>query len=195
MNRRNFLTSSTLLGIGTLSMFPSTIITNSSSISIFDMGNGFRKLSDQTIDIPVEFLSSDALNAHKKLINILNTKEYYYNNLKITKLTNNCYAIPLSKKPLVGFKTKELALLVKEQDSFKHYILNERISAGFNSLIENFSKNIDSNKLNIDILSFISPVKIVKESHGVESVFIYENEQKNKITLKSSSKRQLAIIS
>ncbi|WP_108866587.1 hypothetical protein [Aquimarina aquimarini] len=196
MNRRNFLTTSTLLGASVATpIFSSTVLADTSPISIFDIGKGFNKISNQIENIPVKLLSQDVIVAHNRLLNTLNTEGYIYNSTKITKLSNFCFAIPLSKNPLIGFKTKELALLIKENQKIKHYILNERISFGLNSLIESFSQNMDSNKLNIDILSFIAPAKIIKESYGRESVFTYENEQKNKITLKSSSKKNLAFVS
>ncbi|MFD2563999.1 hypothetical protein [Aquimarina rubra] len=193
MNRRNFLASGTLTA-GALSLSPTSIFANDNSISLFSIGKGFNRISDQIYLLPVNSLSYHALEAHKLLLQKLDEKGYSYNPAEIVKLSENCYAIPLSKNPLIGFKTKELALLIEHQGTFKHHILNEPTSIAFNSLIENFSKSADALGLNLDTLQFISPNEVIAASFGKENTFTYKNVSGNTITLKGSSKKQIAVI-
>ncbi|MDH7445463.1 hypothetical protein [Aquimarina sp. 2201CG14-23] len=194
MNRRNFLTSGTLTA-GALSLVPTSIFANNNTISIFSIGKGFNSISDQIQHLSVKFLSKNVLKAHTKLLIKLDEKGYNYSNSDIVQLSNNCYAIPLSKKPLIGFDSKELALLIEQNGVYKHYILNEPTSIAFNSLIENFSRNSEAQSLNLDTLNFISPNEVIGTSFGKENTFTYKNVSGNTITLKGSSKKQVAIIS
>ncbi|KAA1247431.1 hypothetical protein [Aquimarina sp. RZ0] len=194
MNRRKFLFSGTI-GLGTTSIFPSSIISNDNTISIFSIGKGFTKISGQIHHLPVAFLSKNLAKTHVELVNLLDDKGYTYNNSEVVKLSNSCFIIPLIKKPLIGFYSKELAMLIKHNGIYNYYILKEQTALAFNSLIENFIKSSKSQGLHLDALTFITPNRIIKESYGKENTFTYKNAIGNTITLKGSTKRQIAIIS
>jgi len=194
MNRRNFLASGTLT-VGALSLTPTSIFANNNAISIFSIGKGFSRISHQIQHTSVTFLSQSFQETHQRLMQQLDNKGYRYNKTEVVKLNPNCYAIPLNKKPLIGFNSNELAILIEYNGMHKHYILNEKTTMAFNSLIENFSRNSDTHELNLDTLNFISPHKVIEETFGKESTLVYKNIAGNKITLKGSSKKQIAIIS
>ncbi|WP_299432675.1 hypothetical protein [uncultured Aquimarina sp.] len=194
MNRRNFLVSGTLTA-GALSLTPTSVFANNNTISVSSLGKGFSKISDQIKHLSISFLPDNVIKAHQVLLQKLDEKGYSYDNSEVVKLSDHCYAIPLSKNPLIGFNSKELALLIKHNGNYKHHILNEPTAMAFNSLIENFSKSSEAHELNLDTLNFISPNEVIKESSGKESTFSYKNESGNIITLKGSSKRQVAVIS
>lgn len=194
MNRRKFLSSS-VIGLGAVSIIPTAIIANNNTISISSIGRGFNRISNQIKLISLAFLPQAVLAARERLIPILAKKEYNYSHSEIVKLSSNCYAIPLLKNSLIGFSSKAIALLIKHNGVFIHYILNEQTALAFSDLVENFSKGSDGHKLNLDTLAFVSPNRVIKESSGRESVFTYQNSSGNVITLKGSSKKQIAIIS
>ncbi|NMH89208.1 hypothetical protein [Flavivirga algicola] len=193
MNRRKFLSSGTI-GLSAISMIPSSIIANNNPVSVFSIGEGFNRVSSQINHISVAFLPQHFLKAHTALMHILLKKGYSYDNTKVVKLSSNCFAIPLSKKPLIGFNTKELALLIEHKGNCKHYILNENTTIAFNSLVENFSKSSDSHELNLDAIAFSAPAKVIKKSDGKENRFVYKNADGNTVTLIGSSKRQIAMV-
>ncbi len=194
MNRRNFLSSGALTA-GALSLTPTSVFANNSTISVFSLGKGFSTISDQIQHLSVTFLPQNLQEARKTLLQKLDEKGYSYSNSEVIKLSDHCYAIPLSKNPLIGFNSKELALLIKHNGIYKHHILNEPTAMAFNSLIENFSASSDSHELNLDTLQFISPNEVIKESSGKQCTFAYKNANGNTITLKASSKKQIAVIS
>lgn len=194
MNRRFFLTTGAL-GLSSVSVFPASIISKNNFVSLADFGKGFNNLYQKTNQRIVSSLSDSFLKAHKKILVALTNKGYIYNNLEVTALGKSCFIIPLKKTPMIGFSSKELALIIEEQGTFSHYILNEYQSIGLNNFIENFDKNIESSKLDINVLKFITPVKVYKDVKGKESLFAFENVHKNKIVLKNSSKKQLVSIS
>ncbi|MEW4924613.1 hypothetical protein [Algibacter sp. 2305UL17-15] len=195
MNRRFFLTTGAL-GLSSVSVFPSSIVQNNNFVSLADFGKGFYSLYKKTTQRYVTSLSNSFIEAHKEILISLTNKGYVYNNLEVTVLGESCFIIPLKKSSMLGFNSKELAIIIeKEEGGFSHYILNEYQSIGLNNFIENFDKNIEVSKLDINVLKFITPVKVLKESIGKESVFAFENALKNKIVLRSSSKKQLVSIS
>lgn len=193
MNRRKFLFAG-VIGLGTTSILPSSIILNNNAISVFSIGKGFIKISGQINHLPVAFLSKNFTKTHKELANHLQEKGYNYNSFEVVKLSNDCFIIPLIKKPLIGFYTRELAMLIKYNRIWKYYILSEQTALAFNSLIDNFTNSSKGQGLNLDTLSFITPSEVIKESFEKEHVFSYKNTIGNTITLKGSSKRQIAII-
>lgn len=194
MNRRKFLTSGTL-GLGAFSMLPSTIIASNNAVSISEIGKGFERLSNRINLVSIQSLSQNFNIAHKKLSTILDEKGYYYPNSEVTKLSDYCFCIPLVKKPIVGFETRELALLLKENDKYHHYILNEKITAEFGKFIADFDNCVDDHQLHINSLEFTVPHKILSQPlKGKESLFIYENIMKNKISVKSNTKRSHTFI-
>lgn len=183
MNRRNFIVSS-VMSAGALSMLPSSVLANNESISISSIGKGFDKLLHSIGQVTVSSLPNNVIKTHEKLMNVLDKSEYVYNAAEVVKLSENCYAIPLYKKPLLGFNTKELALIVKENNSSEFYILNEEVANEFSSLIDNFSHNNTVNELNLDTIAFALPNKVVKQTTGKESSFVYKNKLNNTITIK-----------
>ncbi len=194
MNRRNFLTTGAL-GLSSVSILPASIISNKQIVSLADFGKGFYSLYKRTNQIYVKSLSGTFLKAHKKMVMNLNNKGYVFNEMEVIGLSQNCFILPLNKTSILGYKSKELALIIKEQGSFSHYILNQYHSMGFNKFIEDLDENIKFLKLDINVLEFITPVKVNKESFGRVSIFAFENTYKNNIILKSSSKNQLVSIS
>ncbi len=193
MNRRKFLSSGTI-GFGAISMIPSSIFANNNPVSVYSIGKGFNRISNQIGHTSVAFLPQNFHEAHIALMQVLLEKGYNYNSTEVVKLSPNCFAIPLSKKPMIGFNTKELALLIEHKGSCKHYILNENTTIAFDSLIENFSKSSDSHELDLDVVAFSTPTEVIKESHGKENKLVYKNTNGNTITLIGSSKKQVAIV-
>ncbi|AUP79272.1 hypothetical protein [Flavivirga eckloniae] len=193
MDRRKFLSSGTI-GLGAISMVPSAIFANNNSVSLFSVGEGFNRISNQISHTSVALLPQRFLETHTALMQILAKKGYNFSSSEVVKLSSNCFAIPLSKNPIIGFSTKGLALLIEQKGRCKYYILNENTTIAFNSLIENFSKSSDSHELSLDVAAFSVPKKVIKESHGKENKFVYKNTNGNTITLVGSSKRQVAIV-
>ena len=188
MNRRNFIVSS-VMGAGALSMFPSSALASNNGISISNLGKGFEYLVTAVEHISISNLSSGVAKTHQRLVASLNESGYLYNANEVVKLSNSCYAIPLHKKPMLGFESKELALIVKNNGASKFYILNEKLTKEFSGLIDSFSQNAESHELDLDAASFAFPVKVVKQQQGRETVFTYENKFQNTIALKSTRKK------
>jgi hypothetical protein len=194
MNRRNFIVSS-VLGAGALSVFPSSALASNNGISLTKIGKGFSRLSSTVDHISVANLSSSVAKAHERLVKTLQSEGYVYNATQVTQLNSNCFAIPLQKKPLLGFESKELALIVKQDFGSKFYILNEKLASEFAGLIENFSQNATDQELDLDAASFAFPVKVVAQKQGRETTFTYQNKFNNTITLKSARKLTAAVVS
>lgn len=188
MNRRNFIVSS-VMGAGALSMFPTSALASNNGISLEKIGNGFGRMLSHINHVSISNLSSGVAKTHQRLVTALNESGYTYNATEVVKLSNSCYAVPLHKNPLLGFESKELALIVKNNGTSKFYILNEKLTNEFNGLIETFSQNAESHELNLDAASFAFPVKVVKQQQGRETVFAYQNKFQNTIALKSTRKK------
>ena len=188
MNRRNFIVSS-VMGAGALSMFPSSALASNNGISLDKVGKGFKLLLNKVAHVSITDLSSSVANTHQRLVSALNDSGYAYNATEVVKLSNSCYAIPLHKKPLLGFESKELALIVKNNGNSKFYILNEKLTNEFSGLIDNFSVCAKSHELDLDAAEFAFPVKVVQQKQGRETVFAYENKFQNTIALKSTRKK------
>ncbi|WP_430409801.1 hypothetical protein [Kordia sp.] len=188
MNRRNFIVSS-VMGAGALSMFPTSALASNNGISLQKIGSGFERLLHQVDAVSISNLSSGVVKTHQRLVVALNESGYAYNATEVVKLSNSCYAVPLHKTPILGFESKELALIVKHNGISKFYILNEKLTNEFNGLIETFSQNSASHELNLDAASFAFPVKVVKQQQGRETVFAYQNKFQNTIALKSTRKK------
>ncbi|AXG69996.1 hypothetical protein KORDIASMS9_02225 [Kordia sp. SMS9] len=194
MDRRNFIASS-IMGAGALSMFPSTTLASNKSVSLTSIGKGFNRLLSSVTHISISNLSANVANTHGRLISALDKEGYEYNASEVVKLNNNCFAIPLHKNPILGFKSKELALIVKQNGGSKFYILNEKQATEFAGMIESFSQNAASHKLDLDAASFAFPVKVVTHKQGKETIFAYKNKFDNTITLRSARKIAEAVIS
>ena len=194
MNRRNFIVSS-VMGAGALSIFPSSALASNNGIPLTSIGQGFNRLLTTVEHISIANLSSSVANAHERLVKTLDNEGYVYNAKQVVKLNSNCFAIPLQKKPLLGFESKELALIVKQNFGSKFYILNEKLASEFAGLIENYSQNASSNELDLDAASFAFPVKVVAQKQGRETTFTYQNKFNNTITLKSARKIAAAVVS
>lgn len=194
MNRRNFIVSS-VMGAGALSIFPSSALASNNGIPLTSIGQGFNRLLTTVEHISIANLSSSVANAHERLVKTLDNEGYVYNAKQVVKLNSNCFAIPLQKKPLLGFESKELALIVKQNFGSKFYILNEKLASEFAELIENYSQNASSNELDLDAASFAFPVKVVAQKQGRETTFTYQNKFNNTITLKSARKIAAAVVS
>ncbi|EDP95581.1 hypothetical protein U8527_06025 [Kordia algicida OT-1] len=194
MNRRNFIVSS-VMGAGALSMFPSSALASNNGISLVSIGKGFNRLKSTVEHISVANLPSSVANAHERLLKVLSKDEYVYNATEVIKLNNSCFAVPLHKKPILGFNSKELALIVKQHGTSKFYILNEKLATEFSELVENFSKNAESHELDLDAASFAFPVKVIAQKQGKETTFAYQNKFDNTIILKSTRKKSEVAIS
>lgn len=194
MNRRNFIASS-VMGAGALSMFPSTALASNKGISITSIGKGFNRLLSTVEHISTSNLSMNVANTHGRLVKALDKEGYVYNATQVVKLNSSCFAIPLQKKPMLGFESKELALIVKQDGGSKFYILNEKLSSEFAGLIESYSENFEAHELDLDAASFVFPVKVVAQKQGRETTFAYQNEMENTITLKSARKVAAVVVS
>jgi hypothetical protein len=188
MNRRNFIVSS-VMGAGALSMFPSSALASNNGISISKIGKGFERLLSSVEHLSISNLSSGVVNTHGRLMAVLNEEGYLYNATEVVKLNSSCFAIPLHKKPMLGFESKELALIVKNNGVSKFYILNEKLASEFSGLVEGFSQNAESHELDLDAASFAFPVKVVAQQQGRETTFAYQNKFDNTITLKNTRKK------
>jgi len=194
MNRRNFIVSS-VMSAGALSMFPSTALATNKGISLSSLGKGFKRLLSTVEHISISNLSSGVAKTHLRLMTTLNEEGYLYNAAEVVKLNSSCFAIPLQKKPMFGFNSKELALIVQQNGTSKFYILNEKLATEFSELVENYSQNAASHELDLNAASFAFPVKVVKQQQGRETTFVYQNKYKNTITLKSIRKKSAVIVS
>lgn len=194
MNRRNFIVSG-VMGAGALSMFPSTALASNNGIPLTSIGKGFNRLLSTVEHMSISNLPSSVANAHERLLKALSKDEYVYNATEVIKLNNSCFAMPLHKKPILGFNSKELALIVKQNGTSKFYILNEKLATEFSELVENFSKNAESHELDLDAASFAFPVKVIAQKQGRETTFAYQNKFDNMITLKSTRKKSEVAIS
>ena len=189
MDRRKFIASSTM-GAGALSMFPMSTFAN--SVENFSL-----KLSTclGTSNVSAGSLSNGVVKTFESMKDFLNKSNYSFNNSQLMKFNDTCSAVPLEKKSLLGFKSKELGLIVEKNGTSKFYILNEKITEEFGKLTENFSLGIKENGGDIDVSKFVFPAEVIEEKNGLESVFAYKNALNNTITFKSSSKNTRAIIS
>jgi hypothetical protein len=194
MDRRNFIVSS-VIGAGALSMFPSTTLASNKGISLTSIGKGFNRLLNSIEHISISNLSSNVFNTHGRLVKALDKEGYVYNATEVVKLNSNCYAIPLQKKPMLGFNSKELALIVKQDGGSKFYILNEKLATEFAGLIDNYSENAAGHELDLDAASFVFPTKVVAQKQGRETTFAYQNKFNNTITLKSARKVAEVVVS
>jgi|GEM_PF-6443518 len=191
--KRRFFLSSGALALSAMSVMPLSIFANCTPTSIYDIGKGFGGLKGFLQHIPSTHLPQGGIVAHTKLIQVLEKQGYAYSTTEILQLSATCFAIPVLQKTYTG-SSKQLALLLGHKGNFKHHILNEKTTITFNAMIENFMTSINSNQLEIDPLPFITPSYVIKEFYGKNSVFSYKNTSGNTITLKSSSKKQFAII-
>lgn len=194
MNRRNFIVSS-VMGAGALSMFPSTTLASNQSVSLQSIGKGFNRLLHNVTRISISNLSANVANTHGRLVKALDKDGYEYNASEVVKLNSKCLAIPLRKNPMLGFKSKELALIVSQNGGSKFYILNEKLATEFAGLIENYSVNAADHELDLDAASFVFPVKVVAQKQGKETTFAYQNKFNNTITLKSARKMAAVVVS
>lgn len=193
MNRRKFLTFS-VVSTNALLVLPTSIFASHVPISLYTIGTGFDKLSSQIEHISVKYLTEGFINTHNKLMEELKRKSFIYNPTEVVKLSEACFCIPLKKDSMMGFSSKELALIIKNEGVYKHYILDEKIAAEFSSLIENFSAGVESHSLDLNTLEFALPTKVLEQSHGKENVFVYENKMKNKISIKSCAKKSRTLV-
>jgi len=194
MNRRNFIASS-IMGAGALSMFPSSALASNQNVSLTSIGEGFNRLLSTVNHISISNLSANVANTHRRLVKALDKEGYVYNASQVVQLNSSCFAIPLHKKPMLGFHSKELALIVKQNGGSKFYILNEKLATEFAGLIESYSDNAASHELDLDAASFVFPVKVVAQKQGKETTFAYQNKFNNTITLKSARKVAAALVS
>lgn len=194
MNRRNFIVSS-VMGAGALSMFPTSTLASNNGISISKIGKGFERLLTGVEHISISNLSSGVAKTHQRLVATLSNEGYVYNATEVVRLNSSCFAIPLQKKPMLGFESKELALIVKNNGTSKFYILNEKLANEFAGLIENYSQNAESHELDLDAASFVFPVKVVAQKQGRETTFAYQNKFDNTITLRAVRKKSEVAIS
>ena len=194
MNRRNFIVSS-MMGAGALSMFPSSALASTNGISLASIGKGFDRLLHAVEYVSASNLTGSLANTHQRLLKTLHNEGYTYNASRVIKFNNACFAVPLHKKPMLGFASKELALIVKSGSGSKFYILNEKLASEFAGLIENFSQNSASHALDLDAAAFAFPVKVVQQKQGRETIFAYQNKFDNTITLKSARKQSAVVIS
>jgi ribosomal protein L22 len=194
MNRRNFIVSS-VMGAGALSMFPTSALASNNGISISSIGKGFGRLLNKVEHISISDLSSNVVKTHERLITSLNESGYLFNATEVVKLNSTCYAIPLHKKPMLGFESKELALIVKNNGVSKFYILNEKLANEFAGLVENVSQNAESHEIDIDAASFAFPVKVVAQKQGRETTFTYQNKFDNTIMLRNTRKNSAVLVS
>ncbi|MEM6721408.1 MAG: hypothetical protein AAF611_18930 [Bacteroidota bacterium] len=194
MNRRNFIVSS-VMGAGALSMFPTTTLASNKNVSLTSIGKGFNRLLPHVKHISIANLSTNLANTHGRLVAALDKEGYEYNASEVVKLNRNCFAIPLQKNPMLGFKSKELALIVSQNGGSKFYILNEKLASEFAGLIENYSENAADHELDLDAASFAFPVKVVAQKQGRETTFTYQNKFNNTITLKSARKMAAVVVS
>ncbi|QHI38588.1 hypothetical protein IMCC3317_39820 [Kordia antarctica] len=194
MNRRNFIVSS-VMSAGALSMFPSSALASNNGISLSSIGKGFNRLLSTVEHISISNLSSGVAKTHQRLIATLSEEGYVYNATEVVKLNSSCFAIPLQKKPMFGFKSKELALIVKENGTSKFYILNEKLASEFAGLVENVSQNAESHELDIDAASFAFPVKVIAQKQGRKTTFSYQNKFDNTITLRAARKESAVVVS
>lgn len=188
MDRRKFILSS-VLGTGALTMFPTTTLANN-SISF----NSFSSVINEMGSVSLNNLPSSFTKAHRDLVSTLKEGGYIYDVDNAVKLNSKCYAISVQKKPLFGFSSNEIAFLVEDETTSKHYILEENMATEFNQLIENYRLNMESHGFNYDVAKFAFPVKIEETKIGKESVFSFKNKLNNTITIKSSRKMSRAIV-
>lgn len=194
MNRRKFIASGAM-GASLLSVFPSFALTANNTISLSEMGKGFKVLSNKGQLVSIFNLSEGIKNTHQRLMSSLKESGYTYESNSILKLNENCYMTPISKRSLFGGETKEIAFIIKEGFKSKFHVINESLSGEFNLLINNFNENMKHISMDIDACDFSFPVKVIKQANGVEDSFVYKNKFNNTITLYSKKSKSKAIIS
>lgn len=194
MKRRYFITSS-IMGAGALTIAPTSVLANDRSVTLSGFGKGFNLLSQKTETIAVSSLSNEFVKAYAKISNLLKEQGYQFDPERVTQLNKNCFIIPLHKNPLLGFSSNELAIIVYQNNTYKHYILNEKTTNEFCSFIENFDRNIKGQNLQLDVLALTSPTEVLKHECKKETIFTFKNTLHNTITLKSNSKRSVTMIS
>lgn len=183
MNRRKFLLSS-IMTTGALALFPTSTIANSNVKALPCLSNLMNlSQSFSLTNLPLGFSK-----ASESLLTTLKEQGYLFNVNSVVKLNNNCYAISVQKNTLLGFKSNELALLVKEGITSKHYILEEEMASEFNALIDNYSYNMNALGCENNVSDFAFPVKIREDKKGKNSVFRYQNNLDNTIILKKTKK-------
>lgn len=190
MNRRNFLLSS-VITTGALALFPVSTLASANTKAL----SGLNNLTNLSSVFSLNNLPSEFSNARKNLLTVLKEEGYMFDVNKVVELNNNCFAISVQKKSVLGFNnTNEVALLVNEGNTSNHYILEEKMANEFNRLIENYTINMKSIGCNSDAGLFAFPVKINEFKKGKESVFSYTNKLDNTIVLKSNKKVTKTII-
>ena len=189
MNRRKFLLSS-IMTTGALAVFPTATLA-SSSVKTLPCLNNFISLSGSfsLTNLPFGFSK-----ASESLLTTLKEEGYLFNTSSVVKLNNNCFAISVQKNSLLGFKSNELALLVKEGVTSKHYILEEDMASEFNLLVENYSYNINAIGFENNVADFAFPVKVKEVKKGKNTIFSYQNKLDNTIVLKRNKKGARAIV-
>ena len=189
MNRRNFLLSS-VITTGALALFPAATLANTNIKMLPCLSNQLNLTGTYTLsNLPFEFS-----NACENLMTTLKEEGYLFNVNNVVKLNDTCFAISIQKNSLLGFKSNELALLVNEGNTSKHYILEEEMANEFNALIENYSFNMNAGGFNYDVAEFAFPVKVKEVKKGKERVFSYTNKLDNTIAFISNKKMTKTII-
>lgn len=189
MNRRKFMMSS-VMGAGALSLFPYSSLANNQSNLSSNLKRGLRNVQNvSSSNLPFEFTE-----AYKNLTIFLKEEGYTFQIDELIKLNENCYAIPLEKKSLLGFRDNDLGLIVRDKTTSHFYVVEEQVVEEFNKILESYEENMKAHGFKINTSDFVFPVEILSEKKGRESIFSYKNKLNNIITIKSSRKKTRALV-
>ena len=196
MNRRNFLSSSAL-AFGALTIIPSSIIAEeTSNTSLHHFGKGFQSIQSFTSTISIDSVSDIFKESFHELSTTLKTQGYDFNASSLIKFNQKCYALPIVKKSLLNVSTKELAFLIKNQNSYNTYILDHQSTIAFDQFIESFYISLRSHNINfIDLLEVIAPYKVTSYKKGKHTLFAFRNKNGDHITIHNTSKGTKTTIS
>lgn len=193
MNRRSFL-SKGAIATAALSVAPSQIFANESTVSLTQLGNGLKNLKQFSSALQVDSMPSSFKDAVHKLKNALQKQGTYTEITTVHKLNNNCFAIPIQKNGLLS-KEHELAFIIEEKLSYSHYILDDKLTTEYNHFLENYVQQLRANTHLTNIDELATPYKVKGYSKGKKASFIYTSKSGTTISLINHKKKTKTIIS
>jgi len=188
MDRRKFILSSAM-GVGALTVLPKTTLASTTN----SVSSSMETFLD-TKNVSITILPKEFLKTHQELMILLDQSGYVYNATELKKLNSTCYILPIQKTSLLGFKNNELAIITKEKNKSKFYILEEQISTELAKLSESYAENMKSHGIESNTSDFAFPVEGLAESKGRKGSFSFKNKLNNTITLKKHKNKTRTII-
>ncbi len=194
MNRRYFINSGFLAFSGA-SLIPTSIIANDQKITLNHFGNGLNLINSQAKQVSITGQVQALKEHHEYLLQKLERNNYLFDSHQLTQLNAHCFVIPLYKKSILGFSSKELVFISKKKSKYNHFIIDEQSSLQLDTFINNFNHEIEQQQVDfINTFHYSIPEEIISYKRGRVSEFTFKNTHGNTISIISSKKGAKTII-